>query len=221
MINYKNKIGLTLVEIMIVVAVIAILIAMTIGIAARIDIQAKKQLTENTFALLDAALGQFKDYGYTYNSPYDVFDLPLDCNDFAENDLEDTLETALGLSSGDVDITGDNNDVYSGCEVMYFFLSRVPESKKTLDKIDRKLVTNAGLNATTLEIEVNSKKYPLLRVIDPWGETLRYDYYSYEKPPPLNSTDVQNMKDSRKTFPIITSAGPDRKFGSADDITSR
>lgn len=204
---------------MIVISIIAILIAITLGIASRIDIQAKKQLTENTFALLDTALGQFKDYGFTYKSPYDVFDVPLDCNDFTESDIKNNLEDAL-IGVTNVSITGDHDDVYSGCEVLYFFLNRIPESRKTLDKIDRKLVTNTGLNATTLEIDVDSKKSPLLRIIDPWGETLRYDYY-VEVPPPHSSADIDSMKDSSKTFPVITSAGPDRKFGTADDITSR
>ena len=52
--------------------------------------------------------------------------------------------------------------------------------------------------------------YSLLRIIDPWGETLRYDYYDdYTEP------------DEARNFPVITSAGPDGVFGTDDDIASR
>ena len=64
--SYKHKTGVTLVEILVVVAIIAILATMVISLAARIDNQGKERLTENTFALLDPALGEFCDYGYSY-----------------------------------------------------------------------------------------------------------------------------------------------------------
>jgi len=53
--SYKHKTGVTLVEILVVVAIIAILATMVISLAARIDSQGKERLTENTFALLNAA----------------------------------------------------------------------------------------------------------------------------------------------------------------------
>jgi prepilin-type N-terminal cleavage/methylation domain-containing protein len=219
----QNKTGVTLVEILVVVAIIAILVTMVIGIAARIDTQGKERLTKNTFALLDAALSQFGDYGYSYSAPGDAnFKFPLDCNGFSDTDLKNELQTALGTI---VSISGGTHDAeYSGSETLYFFLSRVPESRQTLDRIDRKLVTNLDIDGNHINITIGSgadeKVYPLFRVIDPWGETLRYDYYD-EKPPPHSPSDIEDMEKSRKTFPVITSAGPDKEFGSADDITSR
>jgi prepilin-type N-terminal cleavage/methylation domain-containing protein len=214
----QNKTGVTLVEILVVVAIIAILVTMVIGIAARIDTQGKEQLTENTIALLTAALGEFGDYGYSYSdSNYADFKFPLDCNNFPQNDLENELQTALGAI---VLISGGTHDAnYSGSETLYFFLSRVPESRQTLDKIDRKLVTNLGLDGNPMKITINpgadEKKYPLFRVIDPWGKTLRYDYYDETKTIP------DDRRKSKKTFPVITSSGPDKEFGSADDIRNR
>lgn len=207
--NCKRKTGLTLIEILVVITIIAILAAIVIGIAARIDIQGKKQLTESTFALLDTALEQFRDYEYSYdpNSIYAGLDFPLDCNDFLPNQLEAALEAALGL--GSVDIDGDHDPNYSGSEAMYFFLSKVPESRQTLDRIDNSLITDQP----DIEISVDGDpNQPLFRVIDPWGETLRYDYYD---------EDNLNPFDDIKTFPVITSAGPDGEFGSTDDIISR
>jgi prepilin-type N-terminal cleavage/methylation domain-containing protein len=223
----QNKTGVTLVEILVVVAIIAILVTMVIGIATRVDTQGKEQLTENTIALLTAALGEFGDYGYSYSAPGDAnFKFPLDCNGFSDTDLKNELQTALGTTTPPA-ITppvGAHDPNYSGSEAMYFFLSRVPESRQTLDRIDKKLVTNLGLNGSPMEITVGSgvdaKVYLLFRVIDPWGGTLRYDYYD-EKPPPHSPSDIEDMEKSRKTFPVITSAGPDKEFGSADDIRNR
>ena len=212
----KHKTGVTLVEILVVVAIIAILATMVISLAARIETQGRERLTESTFALLNAALGEFSDYGYNYEAPYSEFDFPLDCNGFTQDGFETTLEDALGLDAGSVSIIGDHNDTdYSGSEALYFFLSKVPESRKTLAKIDSSLIISDGWISTT-----DGREYPLLRIIDPWGETLQYDYYD-EEPPPLTQTQIDDMQDSRRVFPLITSAGPDRIFGTDDDITNR
>jgi len=90
----------------------------------------------------------------------------------------------------------------------------VPESRKTLDKIDSELIISDGI------IEVDEKRYPLLRIIDPWGETLRYDYYD-EEPPPLSEAEIDTMIEDARNFPVIISAGRDGVFGTDDDIESR
>jgi prepilin-type N-terminal cleavage/methylation domain-containing protein len=213
----KHKIGMTLVEMLIVAAVIAILATMIIGIAARINSQSNERLTENTFALLDAALSQFQEYEYNYKDPcYADFKFPLDCNDFSKSELEDILEDVLELNPGDVLISnGIHKQEYSGSEAMYFFLSRVPESRMTLDKIDKSLITNKDKDKQDMTINIDGKEYPLLRIIDPWGTTLRYDYYDED------ALTFDDMKESKRAFPVITSAGPDRSFGTADDIAGR
>jgi len=223
----KHKPGVTLVEMLIVVAIIALLATMVISMAARIGHQAKEQLTENTIAILTAALGQFQDYGYSYkDSDYADFDFPLDCNGFEYDRLENTLGDALGAGSVSISPIGAHDPNYSGSEALYFFLSRVPASRETLDKIDNSLITNMGSNKQdmTITVTVDGKKYPypLLRIVDPWrergatnniGKTLRYDYYDETAVPP--------DPDEKRNFPVITSAGPDGKFGTGDDITSR
>ena len=199
--GYKHKIGATLVEILIVVAIIAILATMVVGIATRISNQSKEQLTKNTFALLNAALGQFRDYKY--------------------NGLGQALGTALGLAPGSISIDLPVHDPnYSGSEALYFFLNRVPTSRQTLRKIDDSLITNLSANKQSMEIEIDflgglKKTFPLLRIIDPWGTTLHYDYY--------NEWDFNYARRNKgkRTFPEIISAGPDRIFGTGDDITSR
>ena len=224
--GYKHKIGATLVEILIVVAVIAILVTMVVGIATRINNQNKEKLTKNTFALLNAALGQFRDYGYNYNpitiDPvirdfYRGLDFPLDCNGLP---LEPALGTALGATGASIMPLGVLHDLnYSGSEVLYFFLSRVPTSRQTLEKIDDSLITNLSVDKQPMQIQIDfpsgPKFFPLLRIIDPWGTTLHYDYY--------NELELNPIRRDRgkRNFPEITSAGPDRIFGTGDDITSR
>ncbi len=70
-----------------------------------------------------------------------------------------------------------------------------------------------------MTIAIDGREYSLIRIVDPWGTTLRYDYYS-------NETEEPDLTFSRRgqtirNFPLITSAGPDREFGTDDDITNR
>ncbi len=215
--SLEHKHGLTLVEMLIVMAIIALLATMVIGIAARLDSQGKEKLAKSTMAILAGALDEFQDYEYSYTPPYANFDFPLDCSGFPVDVLELTLLGALG--AGSVEIT--NHDTvecltYSASEVLYFFLSRVPQSRKTLDKIDSSLVTSLNDVGATIEISIDGKAFsPLLRFIDPWGTTLRYDYYDESEPDPIL------REKGKRTFPVIVSAGPDRKFGTTDDISNR
>lgn len=222
--RYEHRTGLTLVEMLIVIAIIAILAVMAVSVATRIENRAKEHLAESTFALLNAALTQFADYGYQYkNANYSEYKFPLDCTGFPFGgappfDIQTTLVNALGATSVTIGV-GVHDPNYSGSEVLYFFLSQVPESRQTLDKIDRKLVTNLGIDGQPMKITIGSgadaKDYPLFRVIDPWKTPLRYDYYDEWQ------LDVDKRNNSKRAFPVITSAGPDGKFDTSDDIKSR
>lgn len=213
-----NKTGLTLIEMLIVVAIVVILTTMVIGLAGRVTDQSKERLSKSTIAILTTALRQFHDYKYRYKDIiYADFDFPLDCNDFPQPLLETTLPSALGATS--CPITGGvHHPSYSGCEVLYLFLSQVSECRKTLDKIDESLITNLGVDKQPLNIAVtypsgSVKVYSMFRIIDPWGTTLNYDYYNEVLIPP----DPRQ----KRTFPVITSAGPDKRFRTTDDVSSR
>jgi hypothetical protein len=123
------------------------------------------------------------------------------------------LEKALDLT-GKISIGGGTHDPnFSGSEALYFFLSKVPDSRKTLEKIDSSLITSKDKNKQDMTITVDTKVYPFSRIIDPWGQTIRYDYYDED--------DLAKIKESKKVFPVITSAGQDGEFGTDDDITNR
>ncbi len=60
--RYKYKHGVTLVEILVVVSIIALLASMVISIASRIDNQSKERGLECTCALLESALQEYYEY---------------------------------------------------------------------------------------------------------------------------------------------------------------
>ncbi|MFC1676850.1 type II secretion system protein [Planctomycetota bacterium] len=214
--GFKKQFGFTLVETIVVVGIIVLLASMMVGIATRIESQGKERLARATLAILNTALEQFKDYNYKYrHQNFDGLVFPLDCNGFDIADVESTLVDAMDLTTGEVEITlfdeanHDANDF--GCEVMYLFLNRVAECRVTLDRLDSSAVLVSG----TVNITRDSKDhdYPLLRIVDPWGTTLKYDYYdeSSSLPDP----------DFKRVFPVVTSAGPDGEFDTGDDISNR
>ncbi len=213
----RAKSGFTLIEMLVVIAIVAALATMIVGVAARIETREKEKHCRSTLALLSTALAQFHDYDFSYkHSDYSAFGFPLDCNDFGAGQIAATLKDALGTAATpEITPVGAHDPNYSSNEVMYLLLSMVPASRATLNKIDKKLIASSEATIT-----IDERAYPLLRVVDPWGTALAYDYYD-ELPPPLGVMDVKNMVKSKRTFPLVISAGTDKKFGTDDDITSR
>ncbi len=156
--SYKYKHGVTLVEILVVVAIIAMLASMVISIAARIDNQSKERCLECNCALLEFALQEYREY----------------TGKFPEQP-EKNFTNAL---------------VHS--EYLYKELHLIPESRNILGKIADSLLKNKyGAADTPAEI------------YDPWGTVLDYRYVAGDN------------------FPEIISAGPDKIFGTADDISNK
>ena len=210
----KRVKGLTLVEILVVVMVILVLATLTVGIATHISTQAKENLTRGTIDILVTALEQFADYKYRYaREELREFTFPLDFNDFEQVNLENAIKFAIGADDVEID-GGDHDRSYSGCETMYLFLSMVPQSREALSGIDDGLLTSEGTDRENMTITIDSREYPLLRVLDPWNNTLRYDYYDETQLP-------NDQFETRRNFPVITSSGPDRIFGTDDDISNR
>lgn len=217
------KSGFTLIEMLLVVAIIAVLVAMVVGLAKRIDDQGKERLCRDTLDLIGNALEQFRDFGYEYRDNglyasnaerefYLSLKFPIDCNGYVPLAIETEIRK---VASPAVIAAIAHMLEYSGIEVMYFFLSEVPDCRTTLDKVDKSLKIDLDNNKVQMTININGRIRPLTRIIDPWGKSLRYDYYN----------ELENnfllRQDTKKTFPIITSAGPDGKFDTVDDIINR
>ena len=231
----QYKTGVTLIEMLIVIAVLSILVTMVVTVTRYVSSKSEIELAESTLSIVTAALGEFADYGYHYTDAldgsvnYSQFKFPLDCNsnsvvdrDFPErlNYIKTTLEESL--DSTNVVITSGGQSAI-GSEILYFFLNSVVTSRKTLNQIDSSLITNKGDSGENLTITITrggvERTYPLYRIMDPWGMTLHYDYYDEDEN--YDGDDDYSNPDKAKTFPVVTSAGPDGKFGTNDDISSR
>jgi prepilin-type N-terminal cleavage/methylation domain-containing protein len=232
------KRAFTLIEMILVVAIIVILVSMVVGVAKRIDDQGKERLCRNTLALIDNALEQFRDFGYEYKDPYFAgLVFPLDCNSFPVTsgfpylNLQDTLYRNIYPTAAlpfPVVIGGAYDPNFSGSAAMYFILSQVPECRITLDKIDKSLLTNTGSDGSAINISINIggvvTTLPFLRINDPWKMPLNYDYYpdleDYQAEYPSATWEqyVEYRNRAKLTFPVITSAGADKRFGTNDDI---
>lgn len=234
-----QKSGFTLIEMLVVIAIIIVLISVMAGVGKRINDQGKERLCRTTIELVGNALEQFRDFGYEYkDANYTGLVFPLDCNGFTVSDLylQQTLRNALyppapPITTVDVNQNEPVHDIsYSGSEVLYFCLSQVPDCRTTLEKIDKSLLTNKGTNGNSIDITITSgaiaTKLPFTRIIDPWGTTLRYDYYPEYADyilanPSENWSDYLVYRNSaKKTFPVITSAGPDKVFDTKDDVSN-
>jgi len=142
--------GLSLVEMMIVLGLIALLATMVITVATRIESQSKERGVKSTFALLEAALEEYKEFQ----------------GDFPVQPRPRTDFWSVVAHSG----------------FLYTELYSIPGSRKILDKI------------------INPQKHAF---VDPWYQPLDYRYAPGDN------------------YPELVSAGPDRKFDTADDITNR
>ena len=157
-----NKHGLTLVEILVVVALIAILATIVVGVAGRIDNQSKEKAVESTFVLLDSALQEYRQF-----------------TDKFPEQPEDNFANAAAHS-----------------EFLYYELNSVPDSRIILEKIDKSSLENKyGAAGTPSGTSVE--------IYDPWGMPLDYRYKTGEN------------------FPVMISSGPDKTFGTADDMNSK
>ncbi|MBA7705232.1 hypothetical protein ES703_114056 [subsurface metagenome] len=155
----RTEAGVTLVEILIVLAIITLLASLVIGMATHIDNQSKGKGLQNTFAVLESALEEYREQ----------------TGHFPEQPDPDSANAA------------------AHSEILYDALNSIAGSRKILEKISDSLIGNKFGDADTP-----------LEIYDPWAGVLDYSY------DPL----VDN-------YPELISAGPDKIFGTADDISSR
>ncbi len=238
--THKLQVGLTLIDMVIAVAIIAVLASIVITSLARIDSKAKENLCQGTLETLNAALRQYRDYkiecrintsSVTEREFYRSLRFPPDCNDFTQQQVEIEIAKLLDVSPVIIDPPNKHDPNESSCAVMYYFLSMIPECRETLGNIDQALlksdhkVSPASKNydedylMITIGPVGDNRSYPWIRVIDPWGMPLRYDYYSNEKEDAGPSFSQRGQ--TIRSFPLITSAGPDGEFSTDDDITNR
>ena len=188
------------------VAIVAVLSAGLYVVGSRVETQAKIKQTQSTIEILSAALEQY----YDANSNCFPFKAGLT---YDRNHLKGT--DSNGLGSDVTDKAGfplsaaAYNSLYASSEALYYFLNRIPASRKIIGTINSSLITNKD-NKNTEYFFIptgGTTVYPLLHFVDAWNSPFRYTYSSGDN------------------FPVITSAGPNRIFEPngvyIDDITSR
>lgn len=238
---YRKQSGITLLDILLAVTIVAVLTSIVLTIATSIQNKAAQQSCEGTLATINTALQQYKEFGYdfplndSYFSPplsqskeyemafYRSLKFPPDCNDFTLLQTEAEIEKLLDLAPEDL-IIDDVGEYFDPNGVMYFFLNRIPQCRETLKKIDPKYIVctqdiNGNYQNITIRTNGIDKVSPWERIIDPWGNTFMYDYYVNEQEDA--SLDYSDMQETLRNFPLITSAGPDEIFNTPDDITNR
>ena len=208
MIRKQNKNGLTLIELLVAIAILAVL---SVGLYIAGDYaakQAKIKQTQSTIEMLSAALEQYRDSNDCF--PFIAY------KTYKYTDLQTKLQSILGgtvtvkVSTGPI---ADYDNLYASDEMLYYYLNRNPASKKIIGSINSSLITNKDYMKREYYINYGggTPDYPLLHFVDAWKTPFRYTY--------VNSATQQD------NFPVITSAGPNRVFEPngvyKDDITSR
>ncbi len=183
------------------VAIVAILSAGLYIVGSRVETQAKIKQTQSTIEMLSAALEQYRDANSCF--PFTAV------NNFKRADLELKLNGTVSVSAG---VPTDYNDHYASSGTLYYYLNRIPASKKIIGSINSSLITNKDYRKREYFFTPTSgTKAPLLHFVDAWKTPFRYTYV--------------NSATQKDNFPVITSAGPNGIFEPngvyIDDITSR
>ena len=185
---FRNKLSFTIVELLIVVALIAVLASIMMMVAGQGNTASDTELTKSTLALLDSALQEYHDYTGKFPLP----------------DL-------IGETYFDPNYPGQQIRQHNAS--LYIQLSLVEESRSILEKIP--------------ESQINPKDFEgsvTVQFIDPFGQSHTQSSYleildGWKMP--LDYIYVSEPSAKRMNFPSIISAGPDKNFGTTDDITNK
>ncbi|GEM_PF-389413 len=141
-----KKSGMTLIELMVSVLIVAILAAGLFAVGGYLDKQFKIKATEGTMQLLVAALEQYHDFYKEF--PY-VNSMVTDSNEYPAG------------------CVNDGNDI----ERLYYKLTLAPDAKKILEQINRKYITDLDKDSAGNPIPDKNPE-----VSDAWGGNFRYIY---------------------------------------------
>lgn len=187
--------GLTLIEIVVAVAIIAILAAGLYSVSNYLQKQSQINLTQSTIDTLVAALEQYHDFSGSF---------PLQDSNQADVRAVTGSSLIVDEAGNTLNPPDDYNNLYASSEGLYYILNRIPASKKILDSINHSLITNKDYKGTEYYYRIVPTDYPLIHIIDSWKSPFRYTY------------------SQGNNFPLIESAGPDKDFNkTADNLSSR
>ncbi len=205
----------TLVELLVVMAVMAILIGAMVKVAGHVIDNAKKQNTQNTIQLLVTAMKEYQNFNSQgrRNFEFPAEPYPIDYSGAVNvADWRNWWKEKLDVNLGDIQVgihlggsiwdddagTDEMWMAQANIELLYFELDDVPDCRKILNQIPSDVTANADNDAVLF----NGQMKALIEVNDAWGHPLSYQ-----------TQGVGN-------FPLLRSAGRDGIFFNADDILS-
>ena len=214
--RWKPGAGFTLVEMLVTLAVVLILISASLRLGQYIKVRGQIQLTRSMLAVIDTALQQYHtDFGAF---PFVSTDANSDKmpNDYLVGNLESDVKsvtnaTSVGVQNGTLnEPDGSNPPVpISGASSagLWWFLNQSANSRQIVDAITPSLITTLDMTTKNrLMITITPPAIPtdLGRFVDTWGTSL---WYLYDP--------------AADSFPRVVSAGPDKVFGTPDDIQNK
>jgi prepilin-type N-terminal cleavage/methylation domain-containing protein len=241
----RQKTGLTLIEILLAIAILALLVTITAVSTATLRKQAQVRLTESTLAVISSALQQYNEFWGTFppeynSSPAGLTDAtailrwnmataagcPLPSPLTAAN-LNDTTKLPLDVRPLTTPAYPTANTKY---DVLYIRLARTPVCKRMIEGISSvsdqdKNRRKASLSGLTFTPDTTGLPYALN-----WGSLITGT--GAPVPPVRQNTlplyrfidswrnELRYEYSSSSPYPVLTSAGPDGNFGTSDDIKS-
>lgn len=196
--------GMTLAELLVVLAVILILVGLLSGLGVHLKRQSEIRLTESELAVLAAALEQYYNEVGAY-VPQVSSELEFEKAVFGTDQSGQPNDTVTIVQGTHLQNTPDNPALEAAAwssEALYYFLNRNPNSKALIGTLLDQFLSNKDGSGQVLLIEIptGQSATDLIRFVDVWGMPIRYGY-----DPVVQS------------FPVLTSAGPDRKFETTGD----
>ncbi len=198
MFTAHRQLGMTLAEVLVTLAIILILVGVMSGVGVYLKKQSEIRLVESTLEVLETALGQ-------YYSDYGAYVPPVTS--------KEEFETAVCGSEGTVTLQGEHlqgeaEKAAWSSEALYYFLNRSPAAAAIASSLMERMISSKDASGKPLVVEIKcpSSEPPvrtdLVRFVDVWGMPIGYML-------------VENQ------LPVLISAGPDKKFDTADDIIHR
>jgi prepilin-type N-terminal cleavage/methylation domain-containing protein len=232
--------GFSLVEMLVVLAITSALILVMIKVAGYVITKARERNTESTIKILCSAMEQYREINPNNQDPFPrspywygpapitgippgqpsniaqfmVFLLPpnsnwVDMNNRwlgvgslyqpgNNNNVDHTQRQAGGEKFVSADTIENYREANLSIEVLYYTLMQQAESADLLKRLPVSSTANYDKDEA-----VAGNNVPLIEVIDAWKIPLRYRYMG------------------SRNFPLVSSAGPDGRFDTADDILSK
>lgn len=177
-------------------AIVLILVGTMLTGGKHLKVRAERQLTQSAIEVIVTAMEQ-------YYEQTDPKQFPPQVN--SQSELQTVLANTVTLSGSHPDSAAVIGKAYWSSETAFYFLEKVPQSKAILGSLAGRMLSNKDLTGAGLQmvIPAGGTTYDWVRFVDAWGTSLNYEYQNGD------------------SFPVITSAGPDRVFGTEDDLKSQ